>query len=139
MAYFGTISAKEHYALRLALWLARTYRTKQPVTLHEISRAEHISLKYLEQLIVPFRKAGWVRSLRGRHGGYIMMKNPKTVNLKSLIELQSARAALVDCLENDKRAACSLAETCPSKRAWSTVQHALDRSMEKISLATLIS
>jgi Rrf2 family protein len=139
MPYFGAISAKEHYALRLALWLAKSYTTKQSVTLSEISRHEHISLKYLEQLVLPFKKAGWVKSRRGRNGGYVMVKNPRLVSLKEIVSLMEGRPQLINCATHNQGQACVLANHCPSKKAWSQVQSALDQTMAGISLAKLLT
>jgi Rrf2 family protein len=138
MPYFGAISAKEHYALRLALWLAKSFSTQRPVTLAQISRHEHISLKYLEQLVGPFKKAGWVSSRRGRQGGYVMVKDPKQVSLKDIISVVEGRPRLIDCSTHDHGQVCALASRCPSKKAWSTVQAALDRTLAGISLVKLI-
>ncbi|MFA6198230.1 MAG: Rrf2 family transcriptional regulator [Patescibacteria group bacterium] len=139
MPYFGAISAKEHYALRLALWLAKSYSTQQSVTLSEISRHENISLKYLEQLILPFKKAGWIKSRRGRNGGYVMVKNPKLVSLKAIVSLIEGRLQLIDCATHNQGRACALSNHCPSKKAWSKVQTALDQTMAGISLAKLLT
>lgn len=38
--------------------------------LKEISDAQQISLKYLEQIVTPLTKAGLVLSVRGAQGGY---------------------------------------------------------------------
>lgn len=134
MAYFGKISTREHYGLRLAVWLAQTYRTKKPITLAQVSQHERLSAKYLEQLIVPFRKARWVKSQRGREGGYLMTKNPKTATLLEVINLLSRHARVVECLTSE----CPLERCCPSKTAWQKIQSALDQALGKITLAQLV-
>lgn len=134
MAYFGKISTREHYGLRLALWLAQTYQSKRPVTLADVGRHERISVKYLEQLIVPFRKARLISSQRGRNGGYRLIKDPKRITLLDITNLLSNRARLVDCLTSS----CPLERRCPSKLAWQKVQSALDQALEKITLKQLL-
>ena len=85
MSILGSISTKHHYGLRLAAQLAKAYNTKRPIALGEIASEECVSLKYLEQLIVPFRKSGWVKSIRGRSGGYLMTKDPSKLSVKDVI------------------------------------------------------
>ncbi|MEK7072744.1 MAG: Rrf2 family transcriptional regulator, partial [Patescibacteria group bacterium] len=80
MSFFGTISSKEHNSLRLIIQLAQSYDDQKPVSLSEISEEEGISIKYLEQLIMPFKKAKMIESKRGRAGGYVMVKNPKKIS-----------------------------------------------------------
>ena len=70
------ISTKGRYALRLMLDLA-TYNTGEPVSIKDISKRQQISEKYLEQIIALLNKAGFVRSIRGAQGGYVLKKNPE--------------------------------------------------------------
>ncbi len=137
MSYFGKISAKEHYGLRLAIWLSQTYRSKKPITLAEISRHENISVKFLEQLVRPFRKSGLVKSTRGRSGGYIIKKDPKLVSLKDVLDILTDKSRVIDCL-NDGQVRCPLEKRCPSKVAWQKVQAELDKALSKIKLSQLI-
>lgn len=68
------ISTKGRYAVILMLDLA-TYNTGEPVRLKDIAKRQQISEKYLEQIISLLNKAGFVKSIRGPQGGY-MLKNP---------------------------------------------------------------
>ena len=69
------ISTKGRYAVRLLLDLA-LYNTKDPIALKDIAKRQGISEKYLEQIIAILNKAGYVRSIRGAQGGYVLAKNP---------------------------------------------------------------
>jgi len=138
MSFFGRISTREHYGLRLALKIADTYRTQQPISLQQISDEEGISMKYLEQLIVPLREFGWVKSVRGRDGGYLMLQDPKNLTLKDLIWLVDNKPFVIDCLNEQCVHRCDLEKKCLSKKAWQKVQGALENSMNKISLAELL-
>ena len=61
-------STRDRYALRLMTELADHGGALVP--LKEISTAQQISLKYLEQIITPLARAGLVASVRGAQGGY---------------------------------------------------------------------
>ena len=67
------ISTKGRYALRLMLDLA-VHNTGELVKIKDISARENISEKYLEQIISSLKKAGYVRSLRGAQGGYMLAR-----------------------------------------------------------------
>lgn len=138
MPFFGHISAKEHYVLRMVLWLAKTYETHVPVTLAHISEKELISLKYLEQLVRPFLDAGLVKSVRGRNGGYLMVKDPQQVSLHDIIALTYGQLELVECMDEKDKNRCSLEYHCLSKRAWSKVQRALKDTLSRITLEELL-
>lgn len=74
------ISTKGRYALRLMLDLA-TYNTGEPVSIKDIAKRQQISEKYLEQIIALLNKAGFVRSIRGAQGGYMLKKSPRIIRL----------------------------------------------------------
>ena len=69
------ISTKGRYALRLMLDLALN-NTGEAVSLKDIARRQDISDKYLEQIISILNKAGYVRSIRGAQGGYMLRRPP---------------------------------------------------------------
>lgn len=139
MSFFGEITSREHYGLRLALRLAETYKTKKPISLAEISELEKISMKYLEHLIVPIKKAKWVESIRGREGGYLMVKDPKTLTLKNLIDITSDCPCLIYCLNKNSKKKCSIECECKSRKAWGRVQEAMFEAMENIKISELLN
>ena len=70
------ISTKGRYALRLMLDLASDVSIK-PVSIKEIANRQEISDKYLEQIISVLNSAGFVRSVRGPQGGYMLKNRPE--------------------------------------------------------------
>ncbi|WP_029420872.1 cysteine metabolism transcriptional regulator CymR [Alicyclobacillus macrosporangiidus] len=70
------ISTKGRYGLMLLVDLAM-HESGSPVSLKSIAERQGLSEHYLEQLIAPLRNAGFVRSIRGAYGGYVLAK-PKT-------------------------------------------------------------
>ncbi|MBQ8597588.1 MAG: Rrf2 family transcriptional regulator, partial [Lachnospiraceae bacterium] len=80
------ISTKGRYALRLMLDLA-TYQTGEPVSLKDVAKRQGISDKYLEQIISVLNKAGYVRSIRGAQGGYVLKKNPEDYTVGMILRL----------------------------------------------------
>ena len=137
MSFFGKLTTRERYGLRLALNLAETFYTKEPISLAKISKQEEISMKYLEQLIVPFKKADWIDSIRGREGGYIMKKDPAKTTLKDLIWMIDEEPKLVHCLD-PASAKCKRSPNCRARHAWAKVQKAIEESMDSIKLDKLL-
>ena len=137
MAFFGEISAKEHNGLRLLVQLAKTAHTNQPLSLGAVAKDEGLSTKYLEQLVRPFRAAGWVDSARGRHGGYQLVKDPRTITLYDVVRVLDGEPTVVSCLTT-RGVACPLADRCPSQRGWQTIQQAIHQSLRAMTLADLL-
>ena len=69
------ISTKGRYALRIMLDLA-LHSNNQPVRVKDIAKRQEISDKYLEQIISILNRAGYVKSIRGSQGGYLLCKKP---------------------------------------------------------------
>lgn len=70
------ISTKGRYALRLMIDLAEN-SSGNPVSLKDVAKRQGISDKYLEQIISVLNKAGYVRSVRGAQGGYLLKSDPE--------------------------------------------------------------
>ena len=88
------LSTKIRYGTRAMLELASRYG-EGPVELHEIARKESISLKYLEQVMIPLRTKGIVKSIRGSKGGSALAKPPSEISLKALVEVLDGPINLV--------------------------------------------
>ena len=55
------------------------------VSLSEVSRRQHISLPYLEQLFVKLRRAGLVESVRGPGGGYRLARPASEIRVAEVL------------------------------------------------------
>ena len=85
------ISTKGRYAIRLMLDLA-TNNSGNPIRLKDAAARQGISEKYLEQIISVLNKAGYVRSIRGPQGGYMLQRAPEEYTVGMILRL--TRAAL---------------------------------------------
>ena len=107
-----------------------------PIELKEIARRENISLKYLEQVIVPLRTAGLVKSVRGSKGGYLLAKPPSEVCLKDLVEILDGPIHLIECL-NDPRV-CQKISSCVTRDIWKEVSEAIHGIFHSITLEDMV-
>lgn len=111
--------------------LARNYG-KGPTSIAEISRKQDIPIKYLEQLIIPLKKADLVRSARGPKGGHMLSIPPEKINLWDILILLESKSSLVDCLVDES--VCPHTTTCPVRPVWGK---ALDALVQVFSTTTL--
>ena len=107
-----------------------------PVDLSEISRRENISLKYLEQVIIPLRTAGLLKSIRGSKGGYSLAKPPAEISLEDLYEILEGPVNLVDCLGDPKL--CERSPSCVTREIWSDVSKAIYRIFHSVTLEDMV-
>jgi Rrf2 family iron-sulfur cluster assembly transcriptional regulator len=74
------------YSIRILLDLAM-HQSKEVVRIREISNRQHISLKYVEKLIYPLKKAGLIESKRGCNGGFYLALNSESITLAMIIRV----------------------------------------------------
>ena len=72
------------YGIRILLDLAM-HQSTGVVQMKDIANRQDISLKYLEQIIRPFKKAGLVKSKRGRNGGHTLARSPESISLAEIV------------------------------------------------------
>jgi len=108
-----------------------------PIELKEIAKRESISLKYLEQVIVPLRTAGLVKSVRGSKGGYSLAKPPSEICLNDLVEILEGPINLIECLNDPK--VCQKVPTCVTRDIWKEVSEAVHRIFHSVTLEDMVN
>lgn len=130
------ISTKGRYALRLMLDLA-LHNNGEAVCLKDIAKRQQISDKYLEQIISILNKAGYVRSIRGAQGGYLLKREPKEYTVGMILKLTEGTLAPVSCVEEDA-AECEREEGCVTYILWKKISDAVNDVVDNITLADLV-
>jgi Rrf2 family cysteine metabolism transcriptional repressor len=129
------ISTKIRYGARAMLELASHYG-EGPIELKEIANKENISLKYLEQVIIPLRTAGLIKSVRGSKGGYALARPPSEICLNEMVEILEGPLSLVECLHDPK--VCQRVATCVTREIWQKVYDAINGIFRSITLEDLV-
>lgn len=130
------ISTKGRYALRMMLDLAM-YSEGGPVCLKDVARRQQISDKYLEQIIATLNKAGYVRSVRGAQGGYLLKKDPAEYTVGMILRLTEGDLAPVGCVGAEKEE-CERKEGCVTIRIWQQINDAVNQVVDNITLADML-
>lgn len=133
------VSSKAHYGLRMMTEFARAYGGR-PVSLAEVARAEHLPLAYLEQLAGHLRRGGLLRSTRGVHGGYSLVKAPSEVSVLDVVTLVEGEVAPVECVAHDYvEGRCTRDDSCASRSLWQRLKASIDGVLGSTTLADLLS
>lgn len=130
------VSTKGRYALRLMIDIA-VNSNDRPVSIKEIARRQGISEKYLEQIISILNSAGFVRSVRGAQGGYILRKDPREYTVGMILRLTEGSLAPVACIE-DNVVQCDRVENCATIEVWRRLNDAINGVVDNITLADLV-
>lgn len=130
------ISTKGRYALRLMIDIAINSADK-PVSIKEIAGRQDISDKYLEQIISVLNSAGFVRSIRGAQGGYVLRKTPSEYTVGMILRLTEGSLAPVACVEEDA-VHCDRMDNCVTVEIWKRLNTAINGVVDNITLADLV-
>lgn len=130
------ISTKGRYALRLMIDIAMNNEAG-PVRIKDIAVRQGISDKYLEQIISILHKAGFVRSIRGPQGGYLLVKKPKEYTVGMILRLTEGSLAPVSCLEFEDND-CERQAGCATLILWKRLNDAISSVVDDITLSDLV-
>lgn len=130
------ISTRGRYALRMMLDLA-VNNNGEPVRLKDISKRQGISDKYLEQIISILNKAGFVRSIRGPQGGYMLNREPKEYTVGMILRLTEGSLAPVACLDYEPND-CERRNECVTLILWEKLNDAIKSVVDNITLQDLV-
>lgn len=129
------LSTRSRYAVRALIDLAM-HLGEGPVLVREIADREDISVRYLEQLLLPLKAAGLVRATRGANGGFTLAKDPAEVNLREIIKIMEGSTAFTECV--DSAEVCPRSDTCILRSSWIEVTDAANKVMEATSLQVIV-
>lgn len=130
------ISTKGRYALRFMLDLAE-HATDRYITLNDVSSRQEISEKYLEQIVSPLSRAGFVQSARGPHGGYKLAREPREYNVGEILRTIEGSLSPVACLEQNSEK-CRRKENCPVLGFWQGLDNAIETYVDSYTLEDLL-
>jgi Rrf2 family iron-sulfur cluster assembly transcriptional regulator len=129
------LSARSRYGTRLMVDMAQHYHDG-PIHLVNVARRQGISVKYLEQIIIPLKKAEYIRSFRGPKGGHTLAKPPEQITVGEIIALLEEGSSFTECSEKD--AACQRSSICLTRRLWKEAAQAMFDKLHAITLADVI-
>jgi Rrf2 family protein len=129
------ISTKGRYALRLMMELALN-GNDTPISIKEIAVRQGISDKYLEQIISIMNSAGYVRSIRGAGGGYVLTNEPGSYTVGMILRQTEGSLAPVACV--DENNPCDRVENCATTEVWRRLNTAINDVVDNITLQDLI-
>ena len=132
------VSTKGRYGTRLMLNLARHYQSgSEAIILKSVSEEEDISIRYLEQIIIPLKIAKLVRSIRGAGGGYTLARDPDKINLCDILHVLEGSCSLVECVEDMEH--CHRIHNCAPHEIWAGATKILKDYFESITLQDLLA
>lgn len=132
-------SAQEEYGLRCLLRMGRTEGAS--VTIPEIAEAERLSVPYVAKIMRVLRQGGFVKSVRGQSGGYVLARSPEHINVGELLAVLGGRLIEDDFCEKHSGSVdvCTHSVDCSIRSLWSAVQVMVDKVLSHTTLKDLLA
>lgn len=124
------VSTKGRYALRMMLQLAEV--TDAPVRIRDVADTQGISAKYLEQIMIVLKGAGFVESVRGPKGGYCLAAPPDQIMVGSIIRAMEGELS-ISCVRTHGDS-CPHSKECRTLKLWTMVDEAVCNIIDNVSL-----
>jgi len=130
------ISTRGRYALRVMVDLAEK-QSDHFIPLKKIAEEQQLSEKYLESIVKVLVQSGMLEGVRGKGGGYRLIKSPEECTIGSILELTEVGMAPVACLESDAEP-CPRADQCRTLPMWKKLHAKLIDFFSGITIADLM-
>jgi Rrf2 family protein len=135
-----TISKRTQYGLKAMLALGSRFGSG-PVLIASLSKDETIPIKFLEQILLDLKAAGFLESKKGPHGGYQLSHPPSTITVGSVIRTMEGPLAPLPCASETAFRPCDECpdvESCGTRIIMRQVRDAIANVLDRTTLADLI-
>ncbi len=130
------ISFKGDYALKTLLDLA-VKSDDGAVKISDIAKRQDIPLKYLEQLLLQLKGAGFVKSKRGKDGGYLLAMPAGKITLGEVIRVMEGFTSPITCVSRSCFSRCADEKKCPFRSTWEKVRDRVNAIVDTTTIADI--
>lgn len=129
------IGRSADYALRALIHLAQQDR-ETPVPLEQIAGAQRIPAALLSKILQTLVKAGVLRSHKGYGGGFVLVADPRELNLADVIQAIDGPFTVFECLRDDT--ICHLCEGCTLRGKFQELQDGMLDMLRRTTVASCL-
>ena len=123
------------YSLRVLIFLA--LHREERATTDQIARAYDISAPHLAKVVKSLAQAGYIESVRGRHGGMRLALPAEEIVLGDVVRFSEERFALVECFDPET-SGCCIEEACGLARVLDEALRAFLSVLDRYTLADAV-
>ena len=135
------LSKKTKYAIKALVALGRNIGSP-PMQISRIAAQERIPKKFLEQILLDLRNAGFLYSKKGAGGGYSLNKKPEEIFLVQILRITDGPVAMLPCASLNFYHKCDECEdevTCGIRSAFIEVRDVTLAILADKSIADIIA
>ena len=124
------------YALRLLMYVAQ--QPERLCTIAEIAHAYGVSEAHLMKITHQLGRQGWLETMRGKGGGYVLTRPPEQYTVGEILRLTEGSLAPVACLDGDCKG-CSRSDECPTLDVWKNLDKLINDYLDGVTLDQLVT
>ena len=129
------LSTKSRYGTRFLMDLAEHYN-EGPVQTGFVARRQGLPAKYLEQIIVPLKKANLIKSVRGPRGGHMLARPPEEIRMGEVLAVLEDGMDIAGCINHPET--CKRSVKCKSRDLWEIASVAIYEKLNTLKLSEMI-
>ena len=130
------VSKRTDYALR-ALFTLVDHFGGAPIPIRELARRNDVPKRFLEQIMLHLKAQGWVDSVAGIRGGYLLAKSPAKITMGEVVRHFDGILAPIHCVSVTDYKRCSQEPVCRFRRVFLDARNYVAGVMDKATLAEI--
>jgi Rrf2 family protein len=130
------VSKRTDYALR-ALFTLVDHFGSAPIPIRELARRNDVPKRFLEQIMLSLKAQGWVDSVAGVRGGYVLAKKPDDITMGEVVRHFDGILAPIDCVSVTGYQRCSQEPVCRFRRVFFDARNYVAGLMDRATLAEI--
>ena len=135
------LTKRGEYALRALIDLGIAQSVgRTMLQIGELARHENIPIKFLEQILVTLKEAGYLESKRGKQGGYFLAKPLDQITIGEVVRVLDGPLAPIPCVSQNFYARCSCPDEthCGLRMLMLDVRNAIADILDRYTLAQTV-
>ena len=135
------LSKRGEYALRALIDLGIAQELGRPLLrISELVEKEKLPEKFLVQILLQMREAGFVESKRGKLGGYMLARPMDSINFGQVVRLIDGPLAPIACCSQTAYARCTCPDEthCGLRMLMMDVRNAIAGILDRYTLADIV-
>ena len=130
------LTFRSEYALLALVYLSR-HHTEGFISVETIALAQDIPRKFLEQILLALKRAKYLRSSKGQHGGYRLAKRADKITLAEVIRLFDGALAPTESVSHYFYEPTPIEKERSLVRVFKEIRDYVSDKLESITLADL--
>lgn len=129
------ISTNSRYALRFLARVAQ--KNGERVTTSSVAQVEGISEKLLERIAAKLSSEGFVKSIKGAHGGYMLSRDAADITVSEILQTMERPYLPHHCVD-DPESCCKMHEGCNMLCLWKQIDEAIRAVTDNVTIADIV-